>query len=112
MYTISVHNSDVYGIAFQSSRPFIFASCSRDTTVRHFCIEGLVQQLKMKLICGSTKVPQEVLDDPQQTNKLKGQYKLCSKKAYELINKANNEGFKDEFSKQIAIFDYLYHQDG
>jgi WD40 repeat protein len=40
--TITDHNADVYGISFQQSRPFIFASCSRDTTIRHFCIDSLV----------------------------------------------------------------------
>jgi WD40 repeat protein len=42
MLTLTDHNSDVYGISFQERRPFVFASCSRDTTIRHFNFDGLV----------------------------------------------------------------------
>ena len=51
MLTLTDHNSDVYGISFHPSRPFVFSSCSRDTSIRMFCIEGMVQSLKMNFLC-------------------------------------------------------------
>jgi WD40 repeat protein len=49
MTTIKDHNSDVYAIAFNPARPFTFASCSRDTTIRLFSIDGMISKLKMQL---------------------------------------------------------------
>jgi WD40 repeat protein len=50
MYTIQDHNADVYGLSFHKDRPFLFASCSRDTTIRLFVIDGLISALKMQLL--------------------------------------------------------------
>jgi len=52
MTTIKDHNSDVYAICFNPSRPFTFASCSRDTTIRLFSIDGMISSLKMQLLHG------------------------------------------------------------
>lgn len=50
MFTITDHNADVYGITFHPERPFLFASCSRDTTIRLFLIDNIVSALKMQLL--------------------------------------------------------------
>jgi WD repeat-containing protein 17 len=50
MFTMVDHNSDVYGISLHPERPFLYASCSRDTTIRLFSIDGLVSALKIQLL--------------------------------------------------------------
>ena len=68
MLTLTDHNSDVYGISFHRERPFVFSSCSRDTSIRMFCIEGLVQSLKMNFLCrvGPIEDPDnKLIDTPE-----------------------------------------------
>ena len=50
MFTITDHNADVYGITFHPQKPFLFASCSRDTTLRLFVVDRLISALKMQLL--------------------------------------------------------------
>ena len=83
MYTITDHNADVYGISFHAKRPFLFASCSRDTTIRLFAVDGLISALKMQLL-GENEINntgKRLFDDPQKTYESKGTYKLCSQTA-------------------------------
>lgn len=42
LWTITDHCSDVYGITLHPSRPFVFSSCSRDTSIRTFTIDGFI----------------------------------------------------------------------
>jgi len=42
MWTLTDHASDVYGITLHPNRPFTFASCSRDTSIRTFIIDGFI----------------------------------------------------------------------
>lgn len=80
LYTITDHNSDVYGITLHPARPFLFASCSRDTTIRLFSIDGLVSSLKMQLLHDSKidNSKKQIFDTPQATYDQKGTYKLCA----------------------------------
>lgn len=114
MLTVTDHNSDVYGICFQYNRPFVFTSCSRDTTIRHFCIDGLVQQLKLKLMCGKEAVidNSEVIDSPEATHMLRGKYKLCSPKASKLVSSASMAQPENSFFYDLSMFDFLYQQEG
>jgi WD40 repeat protein len=69
MYTITDHNADVYGITFHPQRPFLFASCSRDTTIRLFVLDGLISALKMQLLADE-KVDnsnKRLFDEPKNT---------------------------------------------
>lgn len=50
MTTIKDHGSDVYGLSFHPERPFVFASSSRDTTIRFFTLDGLISSLKTQLL--------------------------------------------------------------
>lgn len=42
LYTLKDHCSDVYGITLHPHRPFLFSSCSRDTSIRTFIIDGFI----------------------------------------------------------------------
>jgi len=74
MYTITDHNADVYGISFHPLRPFLFASCSRDTTIRLFLLDGLISVLKMQLLAEEKINNQNnrLYDDPKKTFEQKG----------------------------------------
>lgn len=87
MYTITDHNADVYGISFHPSRPFLFASCSRDTTIRLFSLDGLISVLKMQLLVEEKINNQNnrLYDDPKKTFEQRGTYKLCTLKANDLL---------------------------
>lgn len=50
LWTLSDHCSDVYGITLHPERPFVFSSCSRDTSIRTFTIDGLIQSLKINFL--------------------------------------------------------------
>ncbi len=50
MCTISDHSSDVYGINVHPLKPFVFTSCSRDTSMRTFCIDGIIQALRLNFL--------------------------------------------------------------
>ena len=87
MYTITDHSSDVYGITIHPQKPFVFTSCSRDTSMRTFCVEGLIQALRLnflaKLDIGKTFG--SLYAAPEETFSTKGQYKLCGNQAGALI---------------------------
>ena len=85
MLTLTDHNSDVYGISFHPARPFVFSSCSRDTSIRMFCIEGMVQSLKMNFLCKSGPNQDswdKLVDKPENAYAQKGTYKLCGQNAH------------------------------
>lgn len=44
------HVADVYGLSAADERPFLYTSASRDTTVRHFILEGVVSSLKTRAL--------------------------------------------------------------
>lgn len=50
IHVIRDHIADVYGIVSHPKRPFLYSSCSRDTTIRLWRIEGFVHSLLLKLI--------------------------------------------------------------
>lgn len=90
LWSLTDHCSDVYGITLHPDRPFVFSSCSRDTSIRTFIIDGFIQSLKINFL--STKTFDEtqlsLLDTPENTFATKGTFKLCSPKAHELVRKA------------------------
>jgi WD40 repeat protein len=53
LWTLNDHCSDVYGITLHPDRPFVLSSCSRDTSIRTFIIDGFIQSLKINFL--STK---------------------------------------------------------
>lgn len=51
---MSDHVADVYGLSSAPERPFLYASASRDTTLRQFTLEGVVSSIKTKAVIGNT----------------------------------------------------------
>jgi WD40 repeat protein len=105
MFTMVDHNSDVYGISLHPQRPFLYASCSRDTTVRLFSIDGLVSALKIQFLIdpkNENKATQP-FNTPEATYKAKGSYQLCSKRANSLINSP----FEKELNGVLSKYDFV-----
>ena len=48
------HVADVYGLSAAPGRPFLYASVSRDTTLRQFTLEGIVSSVKTRAVVGNT----------------------------------------------------------
>ena len=115
MLTLTDHNSDVYGISAHPHRPFVFSSCSRDTSIRMFCIEGLVQSLKMNFLCrvGPIEDPDnKLLDTPENQYASKGTYKLCGTRARELVEATRQGAFESELKQLLSFYDFLTFTDG
>jgi WD40 repeat protein len=114
MYTITDHNSDVYGITLHPARPFLFASCSRDTTIRLFSIDGLVSSLKMQLLHDSKidNSKNQIFDTPQATYDQKGTYKLCAQNSSKLIQRTSIQDFKSELSGLTTMYDFVQFSEG
>ena len=115
MLTLTDHNSDVYGISFHPARPFVFSSCSRDTSIRMFCIEGMVQSLKMNFLCKSGPNQDswdKLVDKPENAYAQKGAYKLCGKNAHQLVDSALKGGFDSELEQLLRFYDFLTFTEG
>jgi FOG: WD40 repeat len=50
IHVANEHHADVYGIASHPERPFVYVSCSRDTSVRFWSVERLVAPLLLRVI--------------------------------------------------------------
>ncbi len=48
------HHADVYGLTAHPQRPFVFASSSRDTTLRFWIMDGVATTLKTKAVLGAS----------------------------------------------------------
>lgn len=46
------HVADVYGLSAGDSRPFLYVSASRDTTLRQFTLEGVISSLRTRAVVG------------------------------------------------------------
>jgi WD40 repeat protein len=115
MSTIKDHNSDVYAITFNPRRPFTFASCSRDTTIRLFSIDTMIDSLKMQLLQNTKhKVSNNsIYDDPMScfTSK-ENKYKLCSEKAASMLQMSEKDAFNSPIEQFKTFYEYLNFTDG
>ena len=49
------HNADVYGLAAHEDRPFVYVSCSRDTSIRFWSLEEMFQGVFLKILLEEKK---------------------------------------------------------
>ncbi len=90
LMTLSDHCSDVYGITLHPLRPFVFSSCSRDTSIRTFIIDDYIQSLKINFLTSKNFDESQLalVDSPENTFATEGSFKLCSERAHELVQMA------------------------
>ena len=50
LYTATEHHADIYGLATHPRRPFMYVSCSRDTSLRLWSVEDFVSKLLIKAL--------------------------------------------------------------
>lgn len=50
IYIMNHHIADIYGIDSHPARPFIYTSCSRDTTIRQWALNGFIHSIKLRLV--------------------------------------------------------------
>ena len=114
LWTINDHCSDVYGISLHPSRPFIFSSCSRDTSIRTFIIDGFIQSLKINFLATQQFEAAQLamIDTPENTFTTKGTFKLCSERAHELVSQAQSNQFADELDQMLAFHEFFTHSEG
>lgn len=114
MYTITDHNADVYGISFHPDRPFLFASCSRDTTIRLFVVDGLISSLKMQLLVDAKidNSQKQVFDSPYGSFGSKGSYKLCTQRASDLIHRTATNGYLSPLEQFLELYDFMQFSEG
>ena len=87
LWTLTDHCSDVYGITLHPARPFVFSSCSRDTSIRTFMIDGFIQSLKINFLLTKefSQAQLAMVDTPENAFAQKGTFKLCSETARGLV---------------------------
>ena len=114
LYTLKDHCSDVYGITLHPHRPFIFSSCSRDTSIRTFIIDGFIQSLKINFLTSQQydESQMAMIDTPENTFATKGSFKLCSERAHELVSWAQSNQFQDELDQMLAFNEFFTLAEG
>jgi WD40 repeat protein len=51
---VECHVADVYALSTHPERPFVYASCSRDTSIRIWELEDFADMIRLRLVCGKT----------------------------------------------------------
>ena len=114
LWTLTDHCSDVYGITLHPERPFVFSTCSRDTSIRTFQIDGFIQSLKINFLSSLSfdQAQLALLDSPENTFATKGTFKLCSEKARDLITRAQGGQFADELDQLVTFNEFFCLSEG
>jgi WD40 repeat protein len=111
IHVANEHHADVYGIAVHPERPFVYVSCSRDTSVRFWSIERIVAPLLLRVVISNDW--KDVLGNPptginiqKEALKLSGAVskKLCSE------IEGTETYSVDYFQKIMDFFSYLDYQ--
>lgn len=109
---MSDHVADVYGISASNDRPFLYASASRDTTLRQFTLEGMVSSLKTRAIVANSLIG--CLGDIKQSMRPSGALSLCGQTSKAL--QAKLHGFRRDNLPLVEayrrIFDFFWGSDG
>jgi len=114
LWTLTDHCSDVYGITLHPERPFVFSSCSRDTSIRTFIFDGFIQTLKINFLTAASLDSSQLalLDTPENAFAAKGVFKLCSPIAHQLVSKAQNGHFENELDQMLQLYEFFCHAEG
>lgn len=110
---MSDHVADVYGLSTSPSRPFTYASVSRDTTLRVFNLEGVVSSIKTRAVIG--KSLHSTLSDTTSSMLPSAPTALCGT-ASRFLETQLRSLRRSEGTSSIAvfrkIFDFFWGSDG
>jgi len=105
------HHSDVYGIASHPERPFVYVSCSRDTSVRFWSIGKIVIPLMLRVLV--TNDWDDILGiAPTSLNSKTELLKLCgtvSRRVAQETGNSTNDPI-EYYDKILSFFSYLDYQ--
>lgn len=110
---MSDHVADVYSISTAPGRPFLYASVSRDTTLRQFTLEGIVSTIKIRAIMEKTLT--WALRDTKQAMLLNSPAVLCGKASRSLETQLCAHKRKVGISlieSYRILFDFFWGSDG
>lgn len=110
---MSDHVADVYGLSSAPGRPFLYASASRDTTLRQFTLEGVVSSIKTRAIIGNSLA--SMLGDTGDAMRRDSPTVLCGVASRTLENQLREIVRSDGSSSMEAarkIFEFFWSSDG
>lgn len=61
IHTLYDHQADIYGLDSHKDRPFVFASSSRDTSLRFWSVENLVMPVKLRCLLNKGVFPKDCI---------------------------------------------------
>jgi len=105
------HHSDVYGIASHPERPFVYVSCSRDTSVRFWSIGKIVIPLMLRVLVTNDwddilGIAPTSLDSKTELLKLCG---TVSRRVAQETGNSTNDPI-EYYDKILSFFSYLDYQ--
>lgn len=117
------HHADIYGLDAHPERPFVYASCSRDNSIRFWNSEGLITNFKIQSILryeGDQLVaePSEsmILGHNASSNSddfdLAAKSKMCGTKSRKLFEHLHYGSRYEDLDQMMEIFDFFSLYDG
>lgn len=106
------HVADVYGISAADDRPFLYASTSRDTTLRQFTLEGVVSSIKTRAVIANSLAC--CLGDIKESMRPDSALSLCGQasKALQVKLREVRRDSSPPFEASRRIFDFFWGSDG
>lgn len=108
-HIITNHGGDVYGLASHPDRPFVFAACSRDTTLRLFSMdETALASFKYQIVLGNSYIQPEHLREAHKLLDPHAPLKLCGAKSRALAEQfgAVSEEDRENGACFASLMDY------
>jgi len=117
------HHADIYGLDAHADRPFVYASCSRDNSIRFWNSEGLITNYKIQSILRhSSEVLLDTTNEDMVMNKdgeLGNQdidttktTKMCGAKSKKIFQNIHYGNTNSDLDQMMEIFDFFSLLDG
>jgi len=103
------HHADVYGIISHPQRPFVYVSCSRDTSLRFWTLEKLVTPLMLRVMI--TNDWDDIIGMPPTALDLKSELlKLCGQVSRNVANEAGalTDDLVEYYAKIMDFFSVIF----
>ncbi|CAM9815043.1 unnamed protein product, partial [Ectocarpus fasciculatus] len=116
---MSDHVADVYGLSASPSRPFLYASVSRDTTIRLFGLEGVASSIRTRAVLAGGSVSSALSDTasamlPASPTALCGAASRLVETKLRGLRRAEGGGSSSSSSTAVfrRLFDFFWASDG
>jgi WD repeat-containing protein 17 len=116
---IAQHTSDVYGLTCNPERPFTFVSSSRDSTIRFWNFESLIEPIRLKMFISvnfddihNPNLEKVLEDDSNGKLSVSKVTHLYGPKSRQICKDIQSGKLSTPLEKYQAILDFLYLYDG